>query len=121
MGGTIADQTFKNETIPLEGRRFENCRFINCHFKFSATTNEPEFIDCVFDGPQQVHFVGPAMFAATFLTRLNADPTYEPLKNVEMVFDEPPKSHPDGLAIRRRRRKAELAAERRESQAKYRR
>jgi len=40
-----AGKTFKNETVQIDGRRFENCKFIDCTIVYSGGPAEASFCE----------------------------------------------------------------------------
>lgn len=54
----VSGKTFTRETVIIDGKRFENCRFIECTIIYSGGPSESS--SCEFVGPTKWGFQNPA-------------------------------------------------------------
>jgi len=67
----VIGETFEDETMDLDGRRFEDCQFLRCELRFGGTAPVAlvrcNFIDCTW------FFIGAAASTINFLSALRRD------------------------------------------------
>lgn len=78
---TVADKTFDNETVNVDGKAFSGCTFNYCTLVYSAG-DVPTFTNCDF-GSNTLQFEGAAQNTLKFLSTLQTG-GFE--RSVETIF-----------------------------------
>jgi hypothetical protein len=82
---TIADRTFRRESLFVERFRFVRCQFIECQLYYLAE-EQTAFEDCTFEECEWT-FDGPAENQLVFLSDLYHGLGEEGQRLVESIFD----------------------------------
>jgi hypothetical protein len=61
----VSGQTFRNQTVMLDGKRFEGCRFIDCVIDYAGGLTQTS--SCEFSPNTVWKFRGPAALVTTVL------------------------------------------------------
>jgi len=101
MGEEVYGGTFQRVTVPLDGRRFINCVFIESTLVFSAKA-PVSLQGCIFNNVKWV-LDGPASLTVSFLTALYhgggrelVENTFEAIKRSPSGLPKPPVGQPPG-------------------------
>ncbi len=94
------DEVFRNETVRVDGNRYEDCTFYNCKLEFAATAL-PIFHRCRFANSDWF-FVDAAANMIAFLSQLPKDfgtPGKELFKNLFRELEESRITPPDSPVL----------------------
>lgn len=77
-------KAFKGERVILDGPVYVDCSFENCQVVITGM-NPVKTDNCIFSGPNQITFEGPAFHLLDTLSLLYPHPHFQPV--IEQLFE----------------------------------